>query len=80
MKIALIRKEFLDSQGGAERYALGLAQGLAAFGHNIHVFAGKFDKPPNPNITIHRVPFIKSPSALTKPNHDPKLFRTILGS
>ncbi len=64
MKIALIRKDFIDAQGGAERYAVSLARGLAGLGHKVHVFAGKFDRQQHPDITIHKVPFIKSPSAL----------------
>lgn len=66
LNVALIRKDFSDAAGGAERYAVSLARGLAHAGHRIHVFAGTF----SPNslfhndnpITYHRVPFLKTPS------------------
>jgi UDP-glucose:(heptosyl)LPS alpha-1,3-glucosyltransferase len=64
MKIALIRKEFMDWYGGAERYAVSLARGLAVLGHSVHVFAGKCDNKQQPDITIHKVPFIPTPSSL----------------
>ncbi len=64
MKIALVRKEFLDVHGGAERYAVALAGGLADAGHEVHVFAGRFRKTDDNTITLHRVPFIARPSAL----------------
>ena len=38
MKIALVRKEFNELHGGAERYAVNLAKGLAGLGHDVHVF------------------------------------------
>ena len=64
MKIALIRKEYMDSHGGAERYAVSLAKGLATLGHSVYVFAGKWDEEQHPNIILNRVPFIKFPSPL----------------
>ncbi|MCP4713660.1 MAG: glycosyltransferase family 4 protein, partial [Deltaproteobacteria bacterium] len=33
MKIALIRKDYIASRGGAEQYAVNLARGLADRGH-----------------------------------------------
>ncbi len=38
MKIALITKDLIPTQGGAERYALQLATNLVEMGHEIHVF------------------------------------------
>jgi UDP-glucose:(heptosyl)LPS alpha-1,3-glucosyltransferase len=64
MKIALIRKEYDISRGGAERYAVNLAHGLADRGHEVHVFAGSWDHEDRSGITMHRVPFIKRPSPL----------------
>lgn len=64
MNVALIRKEFVAGRGGAERYAVNLGQGLASLGHKVHVFTGVAENKPYPNIFIHRVPFIKSPSPL----------------
>ena len=64
MKIALIRKEYDLLRGGAERYAVNLAHGLADAGHDVHVFAGAGEQEDRSNITMHRVPFIKRPSPL----------------
>jgi len=64
MKIALIRKEYNELRGGAERYSVNLARGLAAAGHDVHVFAGSWEPEGRPGITLHRVPYIKRPSPL----------------
>ena len=64
MKIALIRKEYDQLRGGAERYAVNLARGLADAGHEVHVFAGLGEHEDRSGITMHRVPFIKRPSPL----------------
>ncbi len=64
MKIALIRKEYVDEHGGAERYAVSLARGLAGLGHSVHVFAGMFQPEQHAGISLHHVPFISSPSPL----------------
>ena len=64
MKIALIRKEYDYLRGGAERYAVNLARGLAERGHEVHVFAGVWEPEDRSGITMHRVPFIKHPSPL----------------
>ena len=64
MKIALIRKEYEHLRGGAERYAVNLARGLADRGHEVHVFAGLWEPEDRSGITMHRVPFIKRPSPL----------------
>jgi UDP-glucose:(heptosyl)LPS alpha-1,3-glucosyltransferase len=53
MRVALVHSTFGRS-GGAERYALNLAAGLAARGHEVHAFArtaGGLD----PAVTFHRV-------------------------
>jgi len=62
MKIALIRKEYRELQGGAERYAVALAHGLAGRGHRVHVFAGEWDADAHGPVSLHRVPFIRRPS------------------
>ena len=64
MKIARIRKEYDHLRGGAERYAVNLARGLAGRGHEVHVFAGSREHEDCSGITMHRVPFIKRPSPL----------------
>jgi UDP-glucose:(heptosyl)LPS alpha-1,3-glucosyltransferase len=64
MKIALVRKEYNELHGGAERYAVNLARGLADIGHDVHFFCGMWPKKESANIRFHRVPYIKSPSPL----------------
>ena len=64
MKVALIRKEYNHLRGGAERYAVNLSRGLAAAGHDVHVFAGDWETQDRPGITLHRVPFVRRPSPL----------------
>jgi UDP-glucose:(heptosyl)LPS alpha-1,3-glucosyltransferase len=44
MKIALGIREFSPSRGGAERYLVDLMQFLAREGHEVHVFAYRFDE------------------------------------
>ncbi len=64
MKIALVRKEFNELHGGAERYAVNLAKGLAGLGHEAHLFCGKCDLAESKNIKIHKVPYSKVYSPL----------------
>jgi UDP-glucose:(heptosyl)LPS alpha-1,3-glucosyltransferase len=58
MKVALVRKEFTRSWGGAESYAVSLATELVARGHEVHVFANTWDTPADTPITFHRIPMI----------------------
>jgi UDP-glucose:(heptosyl)LPS alpha-1,3-glucosyltransferase len=44
MKIALGIRDFSPSRGGAERYLVDLMQFLAREGHEVHVFAHRFDE------------------------------------
>jgi UDP-glucose:(heptosyl)LPS alpha-1,3-glucosyltransferase len=55
VRVALVHPRFVHA-GGAERYALGLAQGLAARGHEVHLFGRRRGGLP-PNLTFHRIPF-----------------------
>lgn len=57
MKIALVRKEFDDLRGGAERYGTNLARGLADQGHAVHLFCGRSTVPAHKNITVRPVPY-----------------------
>ena len=63
MKIALIRKDYLLARGGGERYVVNLSEGLAKHGHNVHIFAHSSNTPPDPRITIHKVPALTFPSS-----------------
>jgi len=44
MKIALIRKEYTLSWGGAESYVVNLSRQLLEMGHEVHVFANTWDE------------------------------------
>jgi UDP-glucose:(heptosyl)LPS alpha-1,3-glucosyltransferase len=69
MKIAFVRKIYTPF-GGAERYLSQLIDRLAEQGHEVHIFAHKWETGPrerkgNPlNPTFHRVPMIGAPSFL----------------
>ena len=56
MKVALIRKEYTRSWGGAESYTVNLATELVTRGHEVHVFANSWDMPADSGITFHRIP------------------------
>jgi len=62
MRIALIRQRYTGS-GGAERYVAQLATGLAAAGHEVHVFAHRWSDV-SPGITVHHVPMARAPAFL----------------
>ncbi len=54
MKIAVVHPRF-DLRGGAERYALGLAEELGSRGHEVHLFGRSAPELPR-NVRFHRVP------------------------
>jgi len=58
MKIALIRKEYTLSWGGAESYVVHLSTQLVERGHEVHVFANTWDSPSDPRITFHQIPML----------------------
>jgi UDP-glucose:(heptosyl)LPS alpha-1,3-glucosyltransferase len=64
MKVALIRKEYTRSWGGAESYTVNLATELVKRGHEVHVFANSWDTPADPGITFHRIPMFSFYSPL----------------
>lgn len=57
MKIALVRQKY-NPFGGAERYMARLVEGLVACGHDVHIFAMKWDAEEIKGVTLHRVPVI----------------------
>ncbi|MDY6861460.1 MAG: glycosyltransferase family 4 protein, partial [Thermodesulfobacteriota bacterium] len=59
MKIALIRKDYLHSGGGAERYVYNLSHEFAKNGQEVHIFANRWEDPQEQSIKIHPVPLIK---------------------
>jgi UDP-glucose:(heptosyl)LPS alpha-1,3-glucosyltransferase len=61
MKIAVIRQRYV-AHGGAERYASALVQELARRGHEIHIFAHRWDgesMAAAEKIAFHRVPMVR---------------------
>lgn len=54
LRIALVHPKF-DLSGGAERYALSLAEGLARRGHDVHLFGRRASRLPD-GLTFHRAP------------------------
>jgi UDP-glucose:(heptosyl)LPS alpha-1,3-glucosyltransferase len=57
MRIALVTKQFSESHGGVERVCVNLARGLAGRGHEVHVFAHRWDLEPE-GVILHRVPMV----------------------
>lgn len=71
MKIALIIKTFSIDKGGMERYAVNLASALLSEGHEVHIFAGRWDVSKDLNadlvhtgIKLHHVPMGRGPRFL----------------
>ncbi|MHC4661902.1 MAG: glycosyltransferase family 4 protein [Planctomycetota bacterium] len=57
MKIALVRRDFSRTRGGAENYLINLAEGLVGRRHEVHVFAANYDDlGDDPRFNVHRVP------------------------
>jgi UDP-glucose:(heptosyl)LPS alpha-1,3-glucosyltransferase len=59
MKIALIRQKYTPF-GGAERYMSRLIAGLVAKGHDVHVFASRWETGDDPKLTFHQVTAIRA--------------------
>jgi UDP-glucose:(heptosyl)LPS alpha-1,3-glucosyltransferase len=53
VKIALVRKDFSPKGGGGERYSVDLARTLRDFGHEVHVFAHRYE--PLKGLSFHSV-------------------------
>jgi UDP-glucose:(heptosyl)LPS alpha-1,3-glucosyltransferase len=53
VKIALVRKDFSPKGGGGERYSVDLARGLRDSGHEVHVFAHRYE--PMRGVSFHSV-------------------------
>jgi len=58
MKIALIRKEYTLSWGGAESHVVHLSRQLVDMGHQVHVFANRWEPPYDPRIIFHQIPIL----------------------
>jgi UDP-glucose:(heptosyl)LPS alpha-1,3-glucosyltransferase len=64
VKIAIVVRIYSSSGGGLERHAIALVEGLIQLGHEIHLFAQRWDQPENPKIHYHLVPVVRKPSWL----------------
>jgi UDP-glucose:(heptosyl)LPS alpha-1,3-glucosyltransferase len=53
VKIALVRKDFSPKGGGGERYSVDLARALRDSGHEVHIFAHRYE--PMKGISLHTV-------------------------
>jgi UDP-glucose:(heptosyl)LPS alpha-1,3-glucosyltransferase len=53
VKVALVRKDFSPKGGGGERYAVELARALRDLGHEVHVFAHRYQ--PLKGLSFHPV-------------------------
>jgi UDP-glucose:(heptosyl)LPS alpha-1,3-glucosyltransferase len=60
MKIAMLVRNFVTT-GGAERYAVELSTRLGRRGHDVHVYAYRWDPGVTGGLTMHRVPYIRRP-------------------
>lgn len=57
MKIAITIEHFLESRGGAEKYAVGLARAMAKKGHDVHILAYSWYKDCETDFRCHRIPY-----------------------
>lgn len=60
MKIALINKVFSQTGGGAERYAVDLAETMLRYGHEVHLY-GNVIKGVDERAITHHVPMARKP-------------------
>lgn len=65
MKIAFCYESVLPARGGCETYISDLARRLAADGHEVHLYACRWDESVLPETTIfHRIPSVGGPRFL----------------
>lgn len=57
MKIAINIEHFTEAKGGAERYAVGLANALAGKGHDVHILACFSYKNCENDFQCHQIPY-----------------------
>jgi UDP-glucose:(heptosyl)LPS alpha-1,3-glucosyltransferase len=60
LRVALVIDRFDPGRGGGEGYAVSLAQGLAARGHEVHIFAQSWEEPSG-GLRYHGLPRISYP-------------------
>ncbi len=64
LRIAVVTRHFATHGGGAERYAVAVAEALATR-HEVHVFAQTLEHD-HPGIQAHRVPLLRKPRWLNQ--------------
>src|SRR5262249_14741215 len=65
MNIAFCYESVLPARGGCETYIAGLARRLAADGHEVHLYASRWDTAALPaNLRYHRVQIARRPRFL----------------
>jgi UDP-glucose:(heptosyl)LPS alpha-1,3-glucosyltransferase len=57
MRIALVCKNYIPTKGGLEQYTISLSRELQQRGHEVHVFANRWQ--PGPGIIFHYVPMVR---------------------
>src|SRR4051812_4271551 len=79
MQIALCHENVLPHRGGAEMYVADLARGLLAAGHEVHLYAKRWDEAVLPkSICFHALNVSNGPRFL-RPWRFSKALRTALG-
>jgi UDP-glucose:(heptosyl)LPS alpha-1,3-glucosyltransferase len=63
LSVAVVVEKF-QRCGGVERRTLELASHLATAGHELHIYANRFEKSNSSGMTFHYVPMLKIPRAL----------------
>jgi UDP-glucose:(heptosyl)LPS alpha-1,3-glucosyltransferase len=62
MQIAICHQKVLPARGGAEMYVADLTRRLACAGHDVHLYATRWDRESLPgNVTVHALPSPRGP-------------------
>jgi UDP-glucose:(heptosyl)LPS alpha-1,3-glucosyltransferase len=64
VKIAVVVRIYSSSGGGLERHAVSLVEGCVQRGHEVHLFAQRWDQPEHPRVHYHRVGVVRKPAWL----------------
>jgi len=64
LKIAVVVRVYSSSGGGLERHAVAVVEGLIRRGHEVHLYAHRWEQPEHSRIHYHRVPVVWKPSWL----------------
>jgi UDP-glucose:(heptosyl)LPS alpha-1,3-glucosyltransferase len=64
LKIAVVVRVYSSTGGGLERHAIAVVEGLIRRGHEVHLYAQRWEEPEHPHLHYHRVPVVWKPSWL----------------